>query len=112
VKFSEGTPSLYNDDELAAKLSSVFVRTLGEAKVEQVEPVMGAEDFSLYGKADVPILMYRLGSVCQRRLDQLKMAGQTPPSLHSAAYDPDFELTLQTSIATMTNVVLDLLPRQ
>jgi amidohydrolase len=112
VKFSEGTPSLYNDDELAARLSSVFERTLGEANVEQVEPVMGAEDFSLYGKVGVPILMYRLGSVSQRRLDQLKMAGQTPPSLHSAAYYPDFELTLRTGIATMTNAVLDLLPRQ
>ncbi|QDT32922.1 amidohydrolase [Thalassoglobus polymorphus] len=112
VKFSEGTPSLYNDDDLTAKLSSVFVRTLGVDKVEQVDPVMGAEDFSLYGKAGVPILMYRLGSVSQRRLDQLSMAGRTPPSLHSAAYYPDFELTLQTGIATMSNVALELLPRQ
>ncbi|APZ96974.1 M20 metallopeptidase family protein [Fuerstiella marisgermanici] len=112
LKFSEGTPSLYNDDELAGRLSSVFVQTVGEANVEQVEPVMGAEDFSLYGKAGVPILMYRLGSVSQRRLDQFKMAGQTPPSLHSAAYYPDFELTLRTGIATMTNAALNLLPRR
>ncbi len=94
VTFSEGTPSLYNDDALAARLSSVFVKTLGEANVEQVEPVMGAEDFSLYGKAGVPIMMYRLGSASQRRLDQFKMAGLTPPSLHSSADYPDCELTL------------------
>jgi hippurate hydrolase len=112
VKFSEGTPSLYNDDELAARLASIFEHTLGNDNVGQAEAVMGAEDFSLYGKAGVPILMYRLGSVSQRRLDQFKMAGQTPPSLHSAAYYPDFELTLRTGIATMSHAVLELMPRR
>ncbi len=110
IQVTEGTPSLYNDDELAARLRPVFVRTLGEAHVETVEPVMGAEDFSLYGKAGVPILMYRLGSVSQRRLDQLRMAGLTPPSLHSAKYYPDFELTLRTGIATMCDAVCHLMP--
>ncbi|MEZ6132196.1 MAG: amidohydrolase [Planctomycetaceae bacterium] len=112
VTFSEGTPALYNDDDLAARLGPVFVRTLGEDNVEHVDPVMGAEDFSLYGKEGVPILMYRLGSVSQRRLDQFRMAGATPPSLHSAAYYPDFEQALRTGIATMTRAVLELLPRR
>jgi len=110
IKVSEGTPSLYNDDDLVKRLGPVFVRTLGEENVEHVEPVMGAEDFSLYGKAGVPILMYRLGSVSQRRLDQFRMAGRTPPSLHSAAYYPDFEVTLRTGIATMCNAVRELMP--
>lgn len=110
VKFSEGTPSLYNDDDLAARLGPVFVRTLGKDSVETVEPVMGAEDFSLYGKAGVPILMYRLGSVSQRRLDQFTMAGRTPPSLHSAKYYPDFEVALRTGIATMCSAVRELMP--
>lgn len=110
VRFSEGTPSLYNDDDLAARLGPVFVRTVGADKVQMVEPVMGAEDFSLYGKAGVPILMYRLGSVSQRRLDQYSMAGQTPPSLHSAVYYPDFEETLRTGISTMCNAVIELMP--
>lgn len=110
VTFSEGTPSLYNDDDLAAKLSVVFQHTLGSENVLQVEPVMGAEDFSLFGKAGVPILMYRLGSVSQRRLDQLAMAKRSPPSLHSSLYYPDFEPTLRTGIATMTQAVLALMP--
>lgn len=110
IQVTEGTPSLYNDDELAARLRPVFERTLGETHVETVEPVMGAEDFSLYGKAGVPILMYRLGSVSQRRLDQIKMAGLTPPSLHSAKYYPDFELTLRTGIATMCDAIRHLMP--
>ncbi|MEQ9407649.1 MAG: amidohydrolase [Fuerstiella sp.] len=112
VKFSEGSPSLYNDDDLAARLGPVFVQTLGEDNVELVEPVMGAEDFSLYGRAGVPILMYRLGTISQRRLDQYKMAGRTLPSLHSAAYYPDFEMSLRTGIATMCNAVCELMPRK
>lgn len=110
VTFSEGTPSLYNDDDLAAKLSTVFETTLGSENVVQVEPVMGAEDFSLFGKAGVPILMYRLGSVGQRRLDQLEMAKRSPPSLHSSQYYPDFEPTLRTGIATMSQAVMALMP--
>lgn len=112
ITISEGSPSLYNDDDLAARLRPVFVRTLGDENVELIEPVMGAEDFSLYGKAGVPILMYRVGSVSQRRLDQFAMAGQSPPSLHSALYYPDFEVTLRTGIATMCSAVRELMPRK
>jgi amidohydrolase len=111
VTVSEGTPSLYNDDDLAARVGTVLERTVGEDNVEHVEPVMGAEDFSLYGKAGVPILMYRLGSVSERRLDQYKAAGQTPPSLHSPIYYPDYELTLRTGVATMVETVLELMSK-
>jgi amidohydrolase len=109
VVFSEGTPALFNDADLAARVVPVFERTLGKENVLEVEPVMGGEDFSQYGLAGVPILMYRLGSVSERRLDQYAMAGRTPPSLHSPIYYPDFEDTLKTGIATMSNAVLELL---
>ena len=111
VTVSEGTPSLYNDDDLAVRVGSVLERTLGKDNVEHVEPVMGAEDFSLYGKAGVPILMYRLGSVSERRLEQYEAAGRTPPSLHSPIYYPDFELTLRTGVATMVETVLELMKK-
>ena len=70
---------------------------------------MGGEDFSLYGKAGVPIVMFRLGTVSQRRLDQFAAAGIAPPSLHSPRYYPDFEETLRTGVVTMTECVLDLM---
>ncbi len=109
VVSSEGTPSLYNDDDVAARLAPVFESTLGKQNVVMAEPVMGGEDFSRYGKAGVPILMYRLGSVSQRRLDQYSMAGQSPPSLHSPIYYPDVEPTLRAGIATMSAAVLELM---
>ena len=70
---------------------------------------MGGEDFSRYGKAGVPILMYRLGSVSKVRLDRFKKLEIPPPSLHSAIYYPDIELTLRTGIRTMTAAAMDLL---
>ncbi|MEZ6059646.1 MAG: amidohydrolase [Planctomycetaceae bacterium] len=109
VRFSEGSPALYNDDELTARVTESLKRTVGDDNFEVPEQVMGAEDFSLYGKAGVPVVMYRLGSVSQRRLDQYEMAGRTPPSLHSPVYYPDFEDTLRTGVATMSSVTMDLM---
>jgi len=111
VKISEGTPSLWNDRELAARLARVFEETVGEENVSQAEPSMGGEDFSRYGKAGVPILMYRLGSVDPRRLERFKQLGASPPSLHSPRYYPDAEATLSTGIQTMANVALELLKK-
>jgi len=110
VTSSEGTPALYNDDDLTAQLEQVFRNTIGTDNVQAVEQVMGGEDFSRYGIAGVPILMYQLGSVSQRRLDQYSKAGETPPSLHSPIYYPDVDLTLRTGIATMSASVLELMP--
>ena len=111
VTFSEGTPSLYNDEDLASRVVPVFERLLGKDNIRYDEPVMGGEDFSQYGKAGVPIFMYRLGSVNARRLQQYKMAGRLPPSLHSPIYYPDFPETLQTGIPTMSAAALALLKK-
>jgi amidohydrolase len=109
VKFHEGTSALFNNEDLAARLRTTFVRVLGGDKVEDAEKSMGAEDFSEYGKAGVPIVMYRLGSVEPQRLARYKELGQAAPSLHSALYYPDVEESLTTGIVTMAGAVLDLL---
>lgn len=111
VEISEGTPALYNDDELAARMRSVFEKTLGKQSVEESEQVMGGEDFSQYGRAGVPILMYRLGTVEEKRLERFKQFGQSAPGLHSPLYYPDFELSISAGIQTMSAGVIDLLPR-
>jgi hippurate hydrolase len=111
VVFSEGTPAVFNDLRMTEKVAAVLVRTLGKESVEEVEPAMGAEDFSLYGHAGVPIVMYRLGTVSPMRLDQHKSAGKIPPSLHSAKYYPDVEQTLKTGIATMSEAAIEFLKK-
>lgn len=109
ISISEGTPSLKNDAELTARLRQVMIDAIGQDNVDGDEPSMGGEDFSQYGRAGVPILMYRLGTVLQQRLDRYDALNVPPPSLHSALYYPDVEPTLRTGIRTMTAATLDLL---
>ena len=52
-----------------------FASTLGEENVVPSEQSMGGEDFSRYGRAGVPIFMFRLGSVEPKRLAGLKRGG-------------------------------------
>lgn len=109
VVISQGTPSLRNDDDLIARLRTVFRETLGPERVFQCDPSMGGEDFSRYGRAGVPIAMLRLGSVAQSRLDRFAALDIPPPSLHSALYYPEIQTTLRTSIPAMTAAAIDLL---
>ncbi len=111
IKVSEGTPSLFNDEELAARLAKVFRTTFGEENVYDAEASMGGEDFSRYGRAGVPIVMYRLGAVDKERLARFKQLGVPPPSLHSSQFYPDAEPALATGIVSMSSVVLELLKK-
>lgn len=109
VSVAKGTPSLFNDPGLAARLRPVFKQVAGEANVEISQPTMGGEDFSQYGRAGVPILMYWLGAINQERLDAWAASGESPPSLHSPLFYPDAEQTLVTGVSTMASSVLELL---
>ena len=72
---------------------------------------MAGEDFSRYGRAGVPIVMYWLGTVSEERLSRYEQLGVSPPSLHSALYYPDAAEALDTGIRTMTAAALELLQR-
>src|SRR5688572_28191919 len=109
VVFSDGTPAMFNDEKLAARLREVFIRVLGAENVDNPAPEMGGEDFSMYGKAGVPILMFRLGTIEPRRLARMKQLGQNPPSLHSPLFYPDADETLVTGITTTVAATLELL---
>lgn len=109
VTISEGTPALRNSDALVARLRPAFESALGSEQVRLDEAVMGGEDFSRYGRAGVPILMIRLGSVDAKRLARYLAEGTPPPSLHSAQYYPDFQPTLATGIETLVAATLELL---
>jgi len=109
VTVAEGTPSLFNDPELTARLRPVFERVAGKENVEIMEPTMGGEDFSRYGRAGVPILMYWLGAISQERLDTYAVSGESLPSLHSPLFYTDADATLVTGVSSMASAVLELL---
>lgn len=110
IEISEGTPALYNDPELTNRVVGRLKKLLGDDKVVEGDPVMGGEDFGRYGLAGVPICMFRLGSVSQKRLDEFTAKNVPPQSLHSPLYYPDIAETLAVSVPAMTTVALDLLP--
>ncbi|MEM9702558.1 MAG: amidohydrolase [Planctomycetota bacterium] len=109
VEASEGTPSLYNDPTLTARLTNVFQNELGEENVGTAKASMGGEDFSRYGRAGVPILMYSLGTVAPRDQMRYDKAGLTPPGLYSAEYAPDVETALPIGLRTLISAGLELL---
>lgn len=109
IRVSEGTPALENHKGLTERLTSVFMRILGDENVLDMEPVMGGEDFSEFGLAGVPIVMFRLGAVSQRRLERYKQLGQNPPSLHSPQFYPDADEALPTGVTTLVAAALELL---
>jgi hippurate hydrolase len=109
IVFSEGTPAMFNDEKLAVRVREVFVKQFGNDNIDDPEPSMGGEDFSQYGRAGVPILMFRLGTIDPARLTRMKQLGQTPPSLHSPLYYPDAEPTLITGLQATVVATLELL---
>ena len=96
---------------LRARIAAVFQRVLGEANIESSDPSMGGEDFSRYGKAGVPILMFRLGTIDAQRLRRYRQLDQPPPSLHSAKYYPDAEPTLKTGVTATAAAAMQLLQK-
>lgn len=111
IKVSEGTPAVYNDEALAARIERTFRTALGNENVTVAELSMGGEDFSRYGKAGVPILMVRLGAVDAKRLARYRELGQDPPSLHSAMFYPDAEAVIETGIVSLGSALLDLMKK-
>ena len=109
ISTTEGTPSLYNDPDLVARLVPVLKQALGEDNVGETKPTMGGEDFGRIGLAGVPITMLKLGTISQQRLDEFKSAGTPPPSLHSPKYFPDPAASITTGVNALASCALELL---
>jgi amidohydrolase len=107
----EYTPSVFNDDELANRLTSVFREQLGEGRVTIGEPSLGGEDFSLYGRTEptIPSLLFWLGAVKDSTYLDAKSSGKPLPSLHSPFFAPDPGPTIEAGVTAMTSAALELL---
>ena len=110
VEVSEGTPALFNDEQLVSRLVPALQKALGEKNVFETEPVMGGEDFSRFVQGGVPIMLLWLGGTREARLDQFTQTDSQPPSLHSPLFYPDVDAALPTGIIAMASAALDLLP--
>lgn len=109
IAISEGTPATFNPPELSQRIERTLASALGPESVVATSPVMGGEDFSEYGRAGVPGVIFWLGASEPRKLEESRTPGGAVPALHSATFAPDRVPTLRTGTLALTAAALDLL---
>ncbi len=104
------TPSTYNEPALAAKAAAAIADVIGAENIDQVDPVMGGEDFSQYGRTDanIPGLIFWVGAVEPGKWQAAQDSALGLPSLHSPFFAPDYEPTIETGVKSMTATALAL----
>jgi amidohydrolase len=112
VDFNEGTPATKNDEDLVQRVVPSLGEAAGDDRLHQADRTMGAEDFSFYGLAGVPIFMYRLGTVKPDVYAKARNEGIPLPSLHSSKYAPDARTALKTGLATSAAAMMSLMPKK
>ena len=104
-----GSPALYNDPTLVARLSATLRRGGGPWRVVEAPPKMFSEDFSEYGRAGVPSVMVFVGATNPGKFEEARTTGKPLPSLHSSEWAPDREPTIKTAVSAETLGLLELL---
>ena len=106
----EYTPALFNNPELTEKVRTSFETALGKENVLELSPVMGGEDFGMYGRDEpiIPTALFWLGSVNKKVYDTSLRENILLPSLHSAYFLPDPEPTISTGVKAMSTAIIDL----
>jgi hippurate hydrolase len=107
------TPAAYNDPALTRRVRQALTARFGAERVKTIDPEMGGEDFSEYGHTveRVPLCMFRIGAVAPEKWTESMRTGVALPALHSSRFAPLPEPTIETGVAAMATVVLDLLGR-
>jgi amidohydrolase len=106
----EYTPAVFNNPDLVDKLQQSFVKSLGSENVIKVSPVMGGEDFGMFGRVEpiIPTALFWLGAVNKRVYEKAVREDLILPSLHSDLFLPDAEPAIETGVTAMTNAAIDL----
>ncbi len=106
----EYTPAVYNDPELVTTVAGLLKQQLGASAAVEVQPVMGGEDFSFFGRTDerVPGNIVWLGTVSQADVDAAGAGKLSLPSLHSAKFAPQAEPAIKTGVEGMTAALMGL----
>lgn len=109
VRADEFTPALVNDAALAKKVTDAFVAVLGAERVKPQPLIMGGEDFSRFGRAGVPAVMFWIGTISPERIEAAQKPGGKPlPSMHSEFYYPDPGPSIRTGVIAMSHAVLSI----
>lgn len=107
---NEFTPPVSNNPELVMKGVASMKEILGDDVVNQVDPATVGEDFGKYGRTEenIPIALFWLGGVNHDLYKDHLDNGTIIPSLHNAAFAPDFGPTLKGGVMAMSKTMIDL----
>jgi len=107
----ESTPVTYNDPALTGRVRAALVGALGATNVFDEEPIMGAEDFGVFGLPGhkIPTVMFWLGAMNPAKLAEAQKTGSFLPGPHTSRFEPVPEPTLRTGVFAMTSVAIALL---
>jgi amidohydrolase len=105
IKIMEGTKSVMNDPDVVAAVADVLKAALGD-RFRVSPPGTASEDFSEFGGAGVPSMMFNIGIYDQERIDAARNGGPPIPSNHSPLFAPVPKPTIETGVTAMTLAVL------
>lgn len=101
------TPALYNEVKLTRETTDLFRQVLGSEGVIERDMSMGGEDFSRFALAGIKTFYWHLGTQTPERVAEAKRGGTVLPSLHTDAFYPIPQPTIETGVLTMTMAVLE-----
>jgi metal-dependent amidase/aminoacylase/carboxypeptidase family protein len=105
-----GTASaVYNDQVLTRHLAGTLEGALGKRNVVVLDPVMGAEDYSVFVEQGVPSFFFRLGVADPDALARARASHKELPSVHSPLFAPVAGPALRTGIMAEVALLRDLL---
>ena len=109
----EAVMAMYNNPDLAKRISGALKTAIGNDNVIHKDPTMGGEDFSEFSLPDhsIPAFMFQVGAVDPAKFADSKKNGTLLPSLHSSKFLPVPEPTIRTAIIGMTTAVLELMKK-
>jgi amidohydrolase len=114
IDIREGACSAtYNDPALTERLAGVFRKTLGTENVADNPPIMGSEDFGIFGldQHQIPTCLFFLGADDPNVVSLSRQTGTPLPGLHSPLFAPLPEPTIRTGVKATTAAILELLKK-
>jgi amidohydrolase len=109
VKLVESVHATYNDPAVSERLTAALKKDLGEKNVLPGEPIMGSEDFSEFGRAGIPSVLFWVGAADPAKLAEAKAQGKPLPSLHSSLFAPYVPDAIKAAIRAEATAAFELL---
>jgi amidohydrolase len=107
---SESIDATYNDPALVARLDAAIGRALGAEALMPIAPVMGGEDFGMYGPAaGCPAYLFWLGVTPRARWQEAQDGGAPVPAVHTSRFTPEPRGSLRVGVTALVAASLDLL---